>query len=415
MSEQIESVAVQYKSTEMAAIHGRLCTYAKQRSALDAAELFDLARAEHMRIHVWYGGATHFEYMERTLGYRPHAARERMRVARALVKLPQTSVQLAEGALSYSAVRELTRVAIDETEAEWLDAAKGKTVHEIEALVSGHAMGDVPDDPTHPDLRTRIVRLELTPEAFAAFRQARSALEAERGGEVSDADLVETMARRILDPGTGEEGPAQQIAYKQCRDCKRATQNGAGREIDVGAHAIARAHCDARMLGSLDATKPERAKTTVTARMREHVFARDDHRCTVPGCRSARNLDIHHIIEQSAGGPHELWNITLICSGHHAALHAGHIKIIGRAPQLAVSWVTLPPLPPGLGDVEREAANDALGEAAAQRVFSDVPRGTWDEIVARTRRTALRDPVPREELDAVARILARGKRHPLPR
>ena len=34
----------------------------------------------------------------------------------------------------------------------------------------------------------------------------------------------------------------------------------------------------------------------------------------VPGCRSARNLDIHHIVEQARGGTHELWNLTLLCS-----------------------------------------------------------------------------------------------------
>jgi len=44
----------------------------------------------------------------------------------------------------------------------------------------------------------------------------------------------------------------------------------------------------------------------VTPRLREQVFARDHHRCTVPGCRSARNLDIHHIVPQAQGGTHHM-------------------------------------------------------------------------------------------------------------
>jgi hypothetical protein len=308
----------------------RLRSYRHHRARLDAAELFDLVRAEEMKIHWVQGHATFLEYMEYALGYRPHAAGERMRVARALVRLPATSFALANGQLTYSAVRELTRVATDETESEWLARVVDKTVHEVEEMVAGHAVGDRPDDPTHPDLRERRISMSLPPEAYALRRQARTTLADERGSEVTDADLVEAMCRAFLNPGTGEAGPAHQIAYKQCRDCKRATQNGAGREVNIAPEVFECAACDARVIGSVDEPQPTKATTTVTKRMREQVFARDHHRCQVPGCRSARNLDVHHIIEQAAGGPNELWNLILLCSGHHAALHAGLISITGR-------------------------------------------------------------------------------------
>jgi hypothetical protein len=217
----------------------------------------------------------------------PHAARERMRVARALVTLPETTTALARGALSYSAVRELTRVATPETEAAWLTATEGLVANQIECLVADHRPGDHPDDPADPDLRPRVVRLKLPPEVYALWRQARMVVATERGGEISDADFVETICRAAIAPGSGASGPAHQIAYQQCPDCRHATQNGAGREIDVGPEVLERASCDARVLGSLDAAAPERSTTTVTPRIREQVFARDHYRCTVPGCRSA--------------------------------------------------------------------------------------------------------------------------------
>src|SRR5678810_1235799 len=93
-------------------------------------------------------------------------------------------------------------------------------------------------------------------------------------------------------------------------------RNGAGREIDVSPEVFERASCDAKDLGSLDATSPERATTTVTPRLREQVFAREHHRCTVPGCRSARNLDIRVCVPQAQGGTYYLWYMTLLCSGH---------------------------------------------------------------------------------------------------
>jgi hypothetical protein len=77
----------------------------------------------------------------------------------------------------------------------------------------------------------------------------------------------------------------------------------------------------------------------VSPRLREQVFARDGHRCQIPGCRSSRNLEIHHIIEQALGGPHEMWNLTTLCCGHHAARHEDLLEITGRAPALKVKWL----------------------------------------------------------------------------
>jgi hypothetical protein len=356
VSGDVMSAVVKPDEPEWRAIDGRLREYARHRSALDAAEAFDLMRAEQLRIYICFGYATLYEYMERVLGYSPHTARERMRVARALVELPETSAALARGQLSYSAVRELTRVATSETEASWLAAADGLAANQIERLVANHRPGDQPDDPTTPDLRPRVVRIELPTEVFALWREARRVIASERGEEVSDADLVEALCRAVIQPGSGEDEPPHQIAYQQCPDCKRATQSGAGRQIDINEEAFERAACDARSLGSLDAEAPERATATVTPRVREQVFARDHHRCTVPGCRSARNLEVHHIVEQARGGGHELRNLTLLCSGHHAALHAGLLTMRGEAPYgIAFRWTVNQPVPFGLAPQARAA------------------------------------------------------------
>src|ERR1044071_5684076 len=93
-----------------------------------------------------------FAYLEAELGYGPHTARERLRVAHALRELPVMSERLEAGDLLHSTVPELTRVATYETETEWLEAANGKNLRQVERLVSGHRMGDLPDDEPDPDL-----------------------------------------------------------------------------------------------------------------------------------------------------------------------------------------------------------------------------------------------------------------------
>jgi hypothetical protein len=327
------------REEEWRLLHQRLRGIAKRRAALDAEEARCLREADDSRLWRRFGYVHMNEYLERELGYGPQVGIERLRVAHALAKLPLLEASLAEGALPYSAVRELTRVATGATERAWLDKVRGKNLRQIEALVSGKKPGDGPEDPTTPDLENRVVRLELAPAVFALFRQAQSAMADEHGGRLDDSALMEILCRRALEGDGSSERPAHQIAMTICESCERGWQNGAGRELEVGPEVIDRARCDAELIGSLDAEQPARVTATVTPRVRRQVLARDRHRCTAPGCRSARNLDLHHIEYQRDGGEHELWNITVLCSGHHQQLHDGALTIRGKAPhELEFVW-----------------------------------------------------------------------------
>jgi hypothetical protein len=65
------------------------------------------------------------------------AARERVRVARALGTLPLFAEALARGELSYAKVRALTRVATPETEARLLAVGRAGTAAHVERIVRG--------------------------------------------------------------------------------------------------------------------------------------------------------------------------------------------------------------------------------------------------------------------------------------
>src|SRR5437870_7152403 len=62
------------------------------------------------------------------------AAREQVRVARALTTLPLIDAEFASGRLSFSKVRAMTRVAKPENEATLLDLALNATASQIETL-----------------------------------------------------------------------------------------------------------------------------------------------------------------------------------------------------------------------------------------------------------------------------------------
>src|SRR5262245_2997936 len=65
------------------------------------------------------------------------AAREKVRVARALGTLPRLARALARGELSYAKVRALTRVATPETEARLLPVGRSATAAHAQRLVRG--------------------------------------------------------------------------------------------------------------------------------------------------------------------------------------------------------------------------------------------------------------------------------------
>src|SRR5213594_2714463 len=70
-------------------------------------------------------------------GLELRAARERVRVARALGTLPRLAGALARGELSYSKVRALTRIATPETEERLLKIGRAGTAEHVERIVRG--------------------------------------------------------------------------------------------------------------------------------------------------------------------------------------------------------------------------------------------------------------------------------------
>jgi hypothetical protein len=313
-------------------IDRQLRAIAARRAGLDLEEARWLVVARSEQLHRYLGYGRLEEYMERVLGYGPHTAAERLRVAEALVELPGTRAALDAGELTYSAVREISRVAIPETEVAWLAATRDRTLREIEPMVAGRKKGDLPDTPPQPGARRHVVRFEVSGETLALLREARIAL-ADATGEQLDHDAVlATLCRAVLDGGADAE-PARarhQIAVTVCATCERGWQDGGGTPIEVEREAIERARCDAQHVGSVDAAVPARATQDIPPAVRRLVWRRDHGRCVVPGCRSARFLDVHHVEYRSEGGDHSPDNLCLLCRAHHQAEHEGRLVIRGR-------------------------------------------------------------------------------------
>jgi Domain of unknown function (DUF222) len=78
------------------------------------------------------------EWLSFRVGITLVTAREKVRVARALVDLPCMSAALARGCISYSKVRELTRIATPENEDELVELAQAGTASQVQRIVRAY-------------------------------------------------------------------------------------------------------------------------------------------------------------------------------------------------------------------------------------------------------------------------------------
>jgi hypothetical protein len=106
---------------------------------LDAAtaRLLDLIREFDARAGWNTGFRSCAAWLSWRVGLDLGAARERVRVARALGTLPLLAQSLAHGELSYAKVRALTRVATADTEERLLAVGRSGTAEYVERIVRG--------------------------------------------------------------------------------------------------------------------------------------------------------------------------------------------------------------------------------------------------------------------------------------
>src|SRR5258707_7473 len=228
--------------------HHELFELAKSRARLDWQEGKALLFALRSGAHVMLGFGTFAEYVERLLGYRPRWTSERLRVAEALELLPELDQALRDGAVSWSTVRELTRVAVPENEHQWLKVVEGRTLRQVEELVSGHRLGDGPSDRTETSSRMHALRLEVSAETFATFREAMGKIRRDAGGPLDDDAALFLMSRHVLGGSVDAGRAPYQIALTLCEACGRGWQQGRGEAVAVGSEIVKMACCDAHHL-----------------------------------------------------------------------------------------------------------------------------------------------------------------------
>jgi hypothetical protein len=291
------------------------------------------------------------------------AAREKVRTAHALRALPAISAAFAEGRLSYSKARALTRVAHLHDEDLLLAHALDATVPQVEERC--RQIRNVAPDSVHHAKRawerrsltvwrdeargTLRVTVEVPIEegelivraldCAVAAGEVTTAVDPDAVAEskgtawcAQQADALVAVVKSYLDGGHGGEGGNTADHYQVVvhADAKSLT-GGAGR-VDLPIDTVKRLLCDCSLVtvaedANGDALDVGRKQRTVSTPLKRALYARD-RGCTFPACHRKRYLDGHHLTHWINGGETTAENMTLLCTYHHRQLHEGGFSIV---------------------------------------------------------------------------------------
>ena len=312
------------------------------------------------------------------------AAREKVRVARALEQLPKISEAFRDGRLSYSKVRAITRVATPEVQDTLLNIALYGTASHVERLVREFRKVERVEEArlaeqVHRERYVRfrydeegsaLIHAKLPPEVGEIVRKAieaamtwadeRSAEESQQNvsaetseeAELEDpigarrADGMRLLAEQFLE-SESERCPSSGDRYQvvvhidqgilSCESSGRSQSPGedrhlAGRsEIEDGAalavETARRLGCDASLVGLVEDGNGEpldvgRKTRAISPAMKRALKARDGG-CRFPGCDRTRFTEGHHVKHWADGGETKLSNLITLCRFHHRLIHEG--------------------------------------------------------------------------------------------
>jgi hypothetical protein len=131
MDEEFSSVSTPELAREITTLAGHL-------NAANARFLALISELDRRRGWAEFGMKSCAHWLNWQCGIDLGAAREKVRVARAVEKLPQLAAAMAEGRISYAKVRAMTRVADAGNEDYFLNIALHGTASHVEDVVRGY-------------------------------------------------------------------------------------------------------------------------------------------------------------------------------------------------------------------------------------------------------------------------------------
>jgi hypothetical protein len=351
---------------QLDALGDEIATFAAR---IDAAEHALITRLRVFDAHeAWAlaGFLSCAHWLSWRIGVGIKAAREKVRVARALGSLQKIDALFAHGELSYSKVRAITRVATPESEQHFIDVAAHATASQIEKLVRAYPRGrddnslrKQPRFVRRSETMEGMIRIEMelpAEEAALVWNAMISAMDqrdkapAEASSDTSQAsvearpesandaeeleerraDAIVDVARAYLQHQPRTLGSGYEVVVISTKaQLEQGPDDGVGGYLPDGTPvplqvarmlALDGARVDVVMGDDGELLDVGRRTRSIPSAIGRALWLRDGG-CRVPGCGRRRHMHAHHVQGWAEGGPTRLSNLVLVCSSHHRMLH----------------------------------------------------------------------------------------------
>ena len=356
MDEPISRVSNEVLIDQITALAGHL-------NAANARFLILIAEFDRRKAWAEWGVKSCAHWLNWKCGIDLGAAREKLRAAHALEKLPRIAAAMEAGRISYAKVRAMTRVADETNEDYFLNIALHGTANHVEKLVRSYRRAKDSQELTREAIQQRdqslwsytdtdgslLIRGRVPAEVGALFRKALEAAEdalprKDVSAETFSDDrrrsrrveALALMAESFLASGPQElsGGDRQQIVLHV--DAQTLKHDHAGRcELEEGpsvaAETARRLACDASLVAIIENEQGEplnvgRKTRTIPPAIRRALNSRD-RGCRFPGCTFVRYVDGHHVKHWAHGGETKLGNLVTLCRFHHRLVHEGQVEV----------------------------------------------------------------------------------------
>ena len=320
-----------------------------------------VAEFERRRGHERFGFRNCASWLAWRCSIAERAAYENMRVARALGELPAIRRAFAEGRLSYSKVRALTRAAEPQSETDLLCLAEEATAAQLERIISGYRRAMSADEAEDQHERRHLsirweddgmlringalpaeegallekaielirerMRMERTVDALADGSGARATLPAMADAIVEIAEATISGEARPARPGGERHQVVVHVDLADIAQPDAARANGEiGKRGTIAPETVRRLGCDASIVTLVERNGEPlsvgRKTRSIPSAIGRALKARD-RGCRFPGCSSRSFLDAHHVEHWSNGGATSLSNLVQLCGHHHRLVHEG--------------------------------------------------------------------------------------------
>jgi len=309
-------------------------------------------------------GALHYFILQ---GVHKAEANECRRVARQSEPLPKIREAAETGALGWTYLREIVRVASVETEEIWLELCQRHSTKQVQQLVKHTVPGDDPlnpqgDRPARDAVEVEL-RLTLPAEINALLARVTRELSVRAGRPLSPRATLECLLAQHLTghafPGEvswnklTEQARRDLSAHREAelREVEQVRETENSREFSEKAPWAAVAASEAPFPGEPDLLLVRRAAPHwendrlrfneetrhLTGPQRRELLRRDAYHCASPDCPHHVWLHVHHLVYHCRGGVTVPDNLVVLCSTCHGLVHKGLLRV-ERRPDGSLSW-----------------------------------------------------------------------------